>query len=169
MLLPKLLFLCWLMRRASILDSPRSSPIPLHSSQPPNRYQSSLTSSLMPSPTRTRTSLKMRTQTWTMSHWKTLRMLPTMTRKRKKPGKGASSERRPSENRGGEGKKLGEGILAPESFVFEGHRASSKAGKPLMKFGSAGKKKGPAAAGAKPSNRSAKRGAAFKSQGKKKA
>ncbi|KAI6870184.1 RNA-binding domain-containing protein [Hortaea werneckii] len=89
--------------------------------------------------------------------------------KMKKPGKGSSSERRPSENRGGEGKKLGEGILAPESFVFEGHRASSKAGKPLMKFGSAAKKKGPAAAGAKPSNRSAKRGAAFKSQGKKKA
>lgn len=89
--------------------------------------------------------------------------------KMKKPGKGPSSERRASENGGGgEGKKLGEGILAPESFVFEGHRASSKAGKPLMKFGSAGKKKGPAAAGAKPSNRSAKRGAAFKSQGKKK-
>ncbi|KAI7474460.1 RNA-binding domain-containing protein [Hortaea werneckii] len=89
--------------------------------------------------------------------------------KMKKPGKGPSSERRASENRSGEGKKLGEGILAPESFVFEGHRASSKAGKPLMKFGSAGKKKGPAAAGSKPSNRSAKRGAAFKSQGKKKA
>ncbi|KAI7302734.1 RNA-binding domain-containing protein [Hortaea werneckii] len=88
--------------------------------------------------------------------------------KMKKPGKGPSSERRASENGGREGKKLGEGILAPESFVFEGHRASSKAGKPLMKFGSAGKKKGPAAAGAKPSNRSAKRGAAFKSQGKKK-
>ncbi|GAB1741980.1 hypothetical protein NU219Hw_g7378t1 [Hortaea werneckii] len=88
--------------------------------------------------------------------------------KMKKPGKGPSSERRASENGLREGKKLGEGILAPESFVFEGHRASSKAGKPLMKFGSAGKKKGPAAAGAKPSNRSAKRGAAFKSQGKKK-
>ena len=53
--------------------------------------------------------------------------------------------------------KLGAGIRAPESFVFEGHRASSKSGKSGLKLGKPGKKKG-----GKPTNRSAKRGAAFK-------
>lgn len=57
----------------------------------------------------------------------------------------------------------GTAIRAPETFVFEGHRASSKSGKPgLKKMG--GKKKA-----GKPVNRSAKRGAAFKAGGKKKA
>ena len=52
-----------------------------------------------------------------------------------------------------------DGIKRPESFVFEGHRASSSGGKAGLKLGgkSKGKKKG-----AKPTSRSAKRGAAFK-------
>lgn len=48
------------------------------------------------------------------------------------------------------------GIKKPEAFVFEGHRASSKGGKAGLKLGGKGKK------GAKPANRSAKRGAAYK-------
>ena len=52
------------------------------------------------------------------------------------------------------------GIRKPESFIFEGHRASSKGGKTGLKLG--GKKKG-----AKPGGRSAKRGAAWKSSGGK--
>lgn len=56
--------------------------------------------------------------------------------------------------------KLGEGIKKPEAFVFEGHRATSKSGKAGLKLG--GKK-----AKGKPTNRSAKRGAAYKA-GKKK-
>lgn len=53
------------------------------------------------------------------------------------------------------------GIQAPEKFVFEGHRASSKSGKSGLKLGGRGKKKP-----GKPTNRSAKRGAAFKSKAK---
>lgn len=53
---------------------------------------------------------------------------------------------------------------APESFVFEGHRASSKQGKSGLKLGGAGKKKG-----GKPKTRSSKRGAAWKATGGKKA
>ncbi|ORY14563.1 hypothetical protein BCR34DRAFT_560225 [Clohesyomyces aquaticus] len=50
-----------------------------------------------------------------------------------------------------------------ESFVFEGHRASSKQGKSGLKLG--GKKKG---ASGKPKTRSSKRGAAWKAGGGKK-
>nr|POF26212.1 nucleolar protein 12 [Quercus suber] len=54
-------------------------------------------------------------------------------------------------------------IRKPEDFVFEGHRASIKSGKSGLKLGKPGKKVG------KPTNRSAKRGAAFKAGGRKKA
>jgi nucleolar protein 12 len=57
--------------------------------------------------------------------------------------------------------KSSSGIRGPETFIFEGHRASSKGGKTGLKLG--GKKKG-----AKPGGRSAKRGAAWKSGGGKK-
>ncbi|KAK5127129.1 hypothetical protein LTR85_008489 [Meristemomyces frigidus] len=60
---------------------------------------------------------------------------------------------------------LGNGIKAPEAFVFEGHRASSKSGKSGLKLG--GKKGGGGGKG-KPTNRSAKRGATFKAGGSKK-
>ena len=57
---------------------------------------------------------------------------------------------------------LGAGkILRPESFVFEGHRASKTAGNRHLKPGGSGKKKG------KPRNRSAMRGEAWKSKGAK--
>ena len=48
------------------------------------------------------------------------------------------------------------------SVVFEGYRAQSREGKGSLKLGGSGKKKG------KPSNRSSRRGAAFKASGKKK-
>lgn len=59
-------------------------------------------------------------------------------------------------------------MRGPETFVFEGHRASAGQGKSGLKLGgkgkggAGGKKKG------KPSTRSAKRGAAFKKEGGKK-
>lgn len=56
----------------------------------------------------------------------------------------------------------GSAIRAPESFIFEGHRASSKQGKQGLKLGGAKKKSG------KPTTRSSKRGAAWKSGGGKK-
>lgn len=56
----------------------------------------------------------------------------------------------------------GAAIRKPESFVFEGHRASSKQGNTGVKLGRSGggKKKG------RPTDRSAKRGAAWKTKGK---
>lgn len=50
-------------------------------------------------------------------------------------------------------------IRAPESFVFEGHRASSTQGNSGLKLGGSGKKKG-----GRPRDRSAKRGAAWKAK-----
>ncbi|KAK4540785.1 hypothetical protein LTR36_008862 [Oleoguttula mirabilis] len=61
---------------------------------------------------------------------------------------------------------LGNGIKAPETFIFEGHRASSKSGKSGLKLG--GKKGGGGGGKGKPTNRSAKRGAAYKAGGSKK-
>lgn len=58
---------------------------------------------------------------------------------------------------------LSNGIKAPEAFIFEGHRASSKSGKSGLKLG--GKKGG---GKGKPTNRGARRGAAFKAGGSKK-
>lgn len=52
-------------------------------------------------------------------------------------------------------------IRGPESFIFEGHRASSKQGKQGFKFPGANKNKG------KPTGRSSKRAAAWKSGGGK--
>lgn len=65
----------------------------------------------------------------------------------------------------GDGVKSIEGIMkTPESIVFEGYRASAKNGKPKdLKMGGKGGKKG------KPTNRGAKRGAAWKKGGGKKA
>lgn len=63
-----------------------------------------------------------------------------------------------------------EGFKRPEAFVFEGHRASSKQGNTGLKLGgkNANKgKKGPQKQG-KPTDRSARRGAAFKAGGSKK-
>lgn len=66
--------------------------------------------------------------------------------------------RRDARERSG-GDELPNGIKKPESFVFEGHRASSKSGKSGLKLG---KKKG-----GKPTGRSAKRAAAYKADGKR--
>lgn len=49
----------------------------------------------------------------------------------------------------------------PEAVVFEGYRASSRQGKGTLKLGGSGKKQG------KPRTRSSKRGAAFKTSGRK--
>lgn len=51
------------------------------------------------------------------------------------------------------------GFKAPESFIFEGHRASVKSGKSGLKLGGSGKKKG------KPRTRSSNRAAAWKASG----
>ncbi|KAK4560742.1 Nucleolar protein 12 [Recurvomyces mirabilis] len=79
--------------------------------------------------------------------------------------------RTPRSEKPGGAAVVGGDIRRPEDFVFEGHRASSKSGKSGLKLG--GKKggggvKGKGKAG-KPTSRSAKRGAAFKAGGKKKA
>lgn len=81
-------------------------------------------------------------------------------------GKAAAAQiRRPTARRDvrapSGGAELPNGIRKPESFVFEGHRASSKSGKSGLKLG---KKKG-----GKPTSRSAKRGAAYKADGKRRA
>jgi nucleolar protein 12 len=62
------------------------------------------------------------------------------------------------------------GFKRPEAFVFEGHRATQKQGNTGLKLGGKGGgkyKKGPQKQG-KPTDRSAKRGAAFKAGGSKK-
>ncbi|GAB7357028.1 hypothetical protein MBLNU459_g7854t1 [Dothideomycetes sp. NU459] len=67
---------------------------------------------------------------------------------------GQASERAPRIASGGPR------IRAPEEFIFEGHRASSKSGKSGLKLGGSGKKKG-----GKPRTRSSNRGAAWKAGG----
>ncbi|OCK77612.1 hypothetical protein K432DRAFT_384551 [Lepidopterella palustris CBS 459.81] len=62
----------------------------------------------------------------------------------------------------GPGRPGGTPFKAPETFVFEGHRASSKQGTSGLKLGGSGKKKG-----GKPKTRSSKRGAAWKASGAK--
>ncbi len=54
-------------------------------------------------------------------------------------------------------------VKPPESFVFEGHRASSKQGKGTLRLGGSGKK-----SGGKPRTRSSKRGAAWRAAGGRK-
>jgi nucleolar protein 12 len=54
---------------------------------------------------------------------------------------------------------MGSSLKTPESFVFEGHRASRGQGLSGLKLGGSGKKKG------KPRNRSSKRAAAWKASG----
>jgi nucleolar protein 12 len=79
-----------------------------------------------------------------------------------KPGNAEGGPARPSHHL--------EGFKRPEAFVFEGHRATSKQGNSGLKLGgkNANKgKKGPQKQG-KPTDRSAKRGAAFKAGGSKK-
>lgn len=68
--------------------------------------------------------------------------------------------------RGGRGVGTGpNGVKAPESFVFEGHRASAKQGNTGLKLGGGGKNKKTG----KPTGRGAKRGAAWKAGGGRKA
>ncbi|KAK7540771.1 uncharacterized protein J3D65DRAFT_674975 [Phyllosticta citribraziliensis] len=59
------------------------------------------------------------------------------------------------------------GFKAPEAFVFEGYRASSKGGKSGLKLGGA-KKGASGKKGGKPASRSSKRGTAWKKSGGKK-
>jgi nucleolar protein 12 len=54
---------------------------------------------------------------------------------------------------------MGSSVKAPESFVFEGHRASRGQSLAGFKLGGSGKKKG------KPKNRSTKRAAAWQASG----
>lgn len=80
------------------------------------------------------------------------------------------SQQRPAGGaQGGEKSHALAGLKRPEAFVFEGHRASSKQGNQGLKLGGkgGGKKKQPQRQG-KPTDRSAKRGAAFKAGGGKK-
>lgn len=77
----------------------------------------------------------------------------TAAQQRGQPGREGMRKRDSNKDR------VANGVKRPEAFVFEGHRASSKAGKGGLKLG---KKKG-----GKPTTRSARRGAAYKA-GKKK-
>lgn len=79
-----------------------------------------------------------------------------MGRAKKLYGRAAAAQ---VKRQGGEGAKVPDGMRKPEDIVFEGHRASSKGGKAGLKLGGKGKGK---KKGVKPTNRSAKRGAAFK-------
>ncbi|GAB7342446.1 hypothetical protein MBLNU457_g0653t1 [Dothideomycetes sp. NU457] len=76
-------------------------------------------------------------------------------------GADGASFRRPT---GSNGVGIGSGstIKAPETFVFEGHRATSKSGKSGLKLG--GAKSGKTKKG-KPTTRSSKRGSAWKASG----
>jgi nucleolar protein 12 len=64
---------------------------------------------------------------------------------------------------GGKKQDFPSGFKKPESFVFEGHRASIKQGHSGLKLGKSMKKKG-----GKPTTRSSKRGTAWKAGGGKK-
>jgi len=83
-------------------------------------------------------------------------------------GTGANSVRTTGSNgvrvTGSNGVSIGSGssIKAPESFVFEGHRANPKTGKSGLKLGGA---KGGKGKKGKPTTRSSKRGAAWKAGG----
>ena len=57
---------------------------------------------------------------------------------------------------------IGGMAMRPEMVVFEGHRATGRAGKSGLKLGGSGKKKG------KPRTRSSKRGSVWKAAGGKK-
>lgn len=81
-------------------------------------------------------------------------------------GRAGAAQLRKTDAVDGQPSKAIPGIArTPESFVFEGYRASAKSGKPKdLKFGKGGgKKKG------KPVNRSSKRGSEWKKKGGKKA
>ncbi|KAK7531066.1 hypothetical protein IWX49DRAFT_331129 [Phyllosticta citricarpa] len=89
----------------------------------------------------------------------------------KKPdfaGTGANAVERKGDNGAKETSGPG-GFKAPEAFVFEGYRASSKQGKSGLKLGGGGGKKGGSGKkGVKPASRSSKRAAAWKKGGGKK-
>ncbi|KAF2723108.1 hypothetical protein K431DRAFT_283276 [Polychaeton citri CBS 116435] len=70
-------------------------------------------------------------------------------------------ERKPRSASKPNGSGDGETVRKPESFVFEGHRASAKSGSSGLKLGG---KRG--SKGGKPSNRSVRRAAAYKASGK---
>ncbi|QIW96927.1 hypothetical protein AMS68_002445 [Peltaster fructicola] len=102
------------------------------------------------------------------------RSKPTADKSKGKPGQSEGYQRKitPGEAtlRGRLGKLMGKaaaatappGFKGPESFVFEGHRASSKQKNSGLKLGKAAKRKG------KPTNRSARRAAAYKAGDNKK-
>lgn len=76
---------------------------------------------------------------------------------------GAAQARHGQKSLSGLGRPGSTPLKAPEAFVFEGHRASSKQGTSGLKSGGSGRKKG-----GKPKTRSSKRGAAWKASGKSK-
>ena len=85
-------------------------------------------------------------------------------------GRAAASQMRSGTDKAPGGKtnpnnqELGQkGLRAPESFVFEGHRATRKSGKSGLKLGGAGKKASKKVG--KPTTRSSKRGTAWKASG----
>lgn len=85
-----------------------------------------------------------------------------LLKNQQKPANGGPREDRPSHHLAG--------FKRPEAFVFEGHRATQKQGNAGLKLGGKGgakNKKGPQKQG-KPTDRSARRGAAFKAGGSKK-
>jgi len=92
-----------------------------------------------------------------------MRRESSKTGKLRAPATGANgtSFARPT---GSNGVSIGSGsvIKAPESFVFEGHRATSKSGKSGLKLGGA---KGGKGKKGKPTTRSSKRGSAWKAGG----
>ncbi|KAF2459948.1 hypothetical protein BDY21DRAFT_419664 [Lineolata rhizophorae] len=77
---------------------------------------------------------------------------------RKAAARGARPQRRDSRGAGGQG-----GVMPPEAFVFEGHRASRSQGTSGLKLGGKKGKKG----GGKPNNRSTRRAKAWKASGGK--
>jgi len=97
-----------------------------------------------------------------------MRRESSKTGKLRGPGTGANGVRAPGSNggraTGSNGVSIGSGtgIKAPESFVFEGHRANPKTGKSGLKLGGAKSGKGKKG---KPTTRSSKRGAAWKAGG----
>jgi nucleolar protein 12 len=76
---------------------------------------------------------------------------------------GAAQARHGQKSLSGLGRPGSTPLRAPEAFVFEGHRASSKQGTSGLKLGGSGRKKG-----GKPKTRSSKRGAAWKASSKSK-
>lgn len=86
-----------------------------------------------------------------------------MGRAKKMFGRAAAANIQRPAGRSDGTRQLEKDLRKPEAFVFEGHRATSKSGKSGMKLAGKGKKKS-----GKPSDRSAKRGAAYKASKRQK-